>query len=186
MFELAQTYGKLSRCFDVSYDGCEYYPACYEIEIVIYSETEEYAYKVIGLDGVCIYFCYTKWCFMKSLTIVDFTDGPVWCTEGKHVFLGDSYILCPSINDLLLRWDANEITVVDDYVPPPCEFILYFSLLYYINLLIVCDENCETCAVAHDENQCLTCDEGSVLLGPPPNACNGTDYMELGIYSTME
>ena len=119
---------------------------------------------------------------MKSLTIVDFTDGPVWCPEGKHVFLGDSYILCPSINDLLLHWDANEITVINNYVPPSCEFILYFSLMF-INLLIVCDENCETCAVAHDENQCLTCNEGSVLFGPPPDACNEA---ELGIYSTME
>ena len=54
MFELAQTYGKLSRCFDVSYNGYDYYPACYELEIVIYSETEEYAYKVIGHDGMCI------------------------------------------------------------------------------------------------------------------------------------
>ena len=54
VFERAQTYGKLSRCFDVTSDGCDYYPACYEIEIVIYSETEEYAYKVIGHDGMCI------------------------------------------------------------------------------------------------------------------------------------
>ena len=138
---------------------------------------------------VCAYISVTQnaCCFMKSLTIVDFTDGPVWCTEGKHVFLSDSYILCPSINDLLLRWDANEITVIDYYVPPPCEFIiilvLYFFLLYYINFLIVCDEHCETCAVAHDKNQCLTCAEGSVLLGPLPNACDETYYVELGIYN---
>ena len=58
----------------------------------------------------------------------------------------------------------------------------HYNLFGYLYTL-VCPSEID--AVAPDENH-LTCDECSLSHGPSPNACNGTGYIELGIYSTME
>ena len=57
--------------------------------------------------------------------------------------------------------------------------VAHYNLFGYLYTL-VCPSEIDV--VARDVNQCHTCDEGSVLLGPLPNTCDETDYVELGIY----
>ena len=122
-------------------------------------------------------------CAIMGFDSQDFTDGPVWCLEGKHVTLGSEYVLCPTIEEILLHFDPEDIIVADEFVPPPCNTrssLIIHSYSFVFSFRIVCHDSCLTCEVAHDSSQCLTCHEGEELTGNAPNACNGTGYQEIG------